>query len=206
MRIITDAQVLWEFFTTLYPIFKQALARINDLPPRLEEQKSLIIQNSITTIYHNVLSIPLQLQYVQLSQELTATDFQVFSSALQSLLSVFEDLVKEDVYKKIKSAHIFPQNEQVCSTSYPLKSDLADKRLTTGKDANSLSQIVHFEQSFAAIKNGCRTNQYRRLAQRSRVFHGPDNRAGPVHTASSTGIVPRVSIPCETGQGVSFHS
>jgi hypothetical protein len=111
MRIIVDAQVQWHFLTALYPLFKLALPQIEQLSD--QDRRELKIQNTITTIRHNILAIPLQLQQIQLSQDLGKGDFDTFLVALLSLLEVFERLVKEDVYQYAHdiSAFATPQQE-----------------------------------------------------------------------------------------------
>jgi hypothetical protein len=114
MRIVVDAQVQWHFFTVLYPLFKHALPRIERLSN--EDQRNLRIQNAITTIRHNILAIPLQLQQVQLNQDLKEADFSTFLEALLSLLKVFERLVEEDMRQHADDACSYTAPQQVRST------------------------------------------------------------------------------------------
>ncbi|KAH8702323.1 hypothetical protein BGW36DRAFT_114366 [Talaromyces proteolyticus] len=98
MRIIVHAQVQWQLFTALYPLFKHSLPQIRRSS---SEDQDLRIQNAITTIRHHLLAIPLQLQQVQLNQDLPQADFDRFLEALIFLLNVFERLVEEDVCQHI---------------------------------------------------------------------------------------------------------
>lgn len=117
MRVFIDAQEQWQLLTALNPLFKQALPRIEHLSE--DERKDLRVLNAVTTIRHNILSIPLQIQHVQLHQDLEEADFDKFCLALHSLLSIFERLVADDVHhfakdKRIHGENIAPQHQWVC--------------------------------------------------------------------------------------------
>jgi hypothetical protein len=111
MRIVINAQPQWHFFTVLYPLFKHALPRIERLSN--EDRRNMRIQNAITTIRHNILSIPLRLQQVQLNQDLREADFNTFLEALLSLLKVFERLVEEDMRQHADDACFYAAPQQV---------------------------------------------------------------------------------------------
>jgi hypothetical protein len=88
-----------------------------------EDRRDLKIQNAITTIRHNILTIHLQLQQVQLNQDLREADFDTLV-ALLSLLDVFERLVEEDVHQHAQDAcpYAAPLQEiSVRSTSQALE-------------------------------------------------------------------------------------
>jgi hypothetical protein len=126
MRIIVDAQVQWHFLTALYPLFKRFLPQIEGLSD--EDRRDLRIQNAITTIRHNILVLPRQLQQVLLNQDLREDDFDAFLEALLSLLNVFERLVEEDVRQHADDAcpYAAPQQQiqqeiSVRSTSQALE-------------------------------------------------------------------------------------
>ncbi|KAL7808400.1 hypothetical protein V8C26DRAFT_297015 [Trichoderma gracile] len=121
MRVFVDAQDQWQLLTAVYPLFKEALPRTEHLSEELRDD--LRVLNALTSIRHNISSIPLQIQHVQLHQELAEADFDKFCLALHSLLSLFERLVTESVYghSKCQVIHgdcLAPRHKWLTS-SYP---------------------------------------------------------------------------------------
>lgn len=102
MRIIPDAQVEWEFWTALYPLFKQALPQVHRLSPL--DQEDLDIKNAVMTIRSSMLKLGVHLQQDQLKhqlkQDLEEFAFHRFLDVLSSIFSLFESLVTEDVLRQ----------------------------------------------------------------------------------------------------------
>ncbi|CAM1505661.1 Fc.00g112980.m01.CDS01 [Cosmosporella sp. VM-42] len=95
MRILVNAKAQWHLLTSVYPLFKESLPHIEDVPKDYGHYPA--VQNAISRIRFDVRAIPLQLQRVQLSQYLTKRDFDRFMLALNALLLVFESFIDSDI-------------------------------------------------------------------------------------------------------------
>ncbi|OBT39280.1 hypothetical protein VE00_10597 [Pseudogymnoascus sp. WSF 3629] len=184
MRIVHDAQVEWHFWTTLYPLFKEALPRMKRLSA--EDQKRLEIQNAITKIRVSFKKIPHNLRQPQLEQELDQAAFNSFLEALRALLDIFENLVEEKLRQPGHDAGLsvaLPQEREL-RRRYPKLSIVEEGLQTSDSDARANHSVssedwpsanysidVLLEQSRYIKFHRQKTPDYRSIAEKIQQFN-----------------------------------
>ncbi|KAI1330204.1 hypothetical protein F5Y16DRAFT_31262 [Xylariaceae sp. FL0255] len=118
MRILDRGRLQWEFFVAIHPVFEQAL------PPKqlpVDIRADPRVQNDIAIIRQTIRAIPLVLSNIDLERDLEESKCSDFSTALLSLLEVFENLVGEDLTEPHNPQPVFavPDEELELRTEYP---------------------------------------------------------------------------------------